>query len=239
VGIPDVTVQAVVDAVTQPAGKFAYDGALGLILASKYPLQAREFQDFIDDSTSNHRGALYAEIELNKQTHVVACTHPTANLSIEYPASGKHGSWEGENRFMQEQMIAFANAKAGGNPILFGGDFNCSIANPATAVDGEFAANCQLWRDNGFSDPAAEQLPCTFCYEENLLLQPEGNRGGTQLDHVFIKNLDASARTVARRIFDDPVSIEALVPPSELEPEESPKLTHPSDHYGVEVKITF
>lgn len=239
VGIPDVTVQAVVDAVTQPAGKFAYDGALGLILASKYPLQAREFQDFIDDSTSNHRGALYAEIELNKQTHVVACTHPTANLSIDYPTSGKHGSWEGENRFMQEQMIAFANAKAGGNPILFGGDFNCSIANPATAVDGEFAANCQLWRDNGFSDPAAAQLPCTFCYEENLLLQPDGNSGGTQLDHVFIKNLDASARTLARRVFDDPVSIEALVPPSELKPEDSPKLTHPSDHYGVEVEITF
>ncbi len=239
VGIPDVTVQAVVDAVTQPAGKFAYDGALGLILASKYPLQAREFQDFIDDSTSNHRGALYAEIELNKQTHVVACTHPTANLSIDYPTSGKHGSWEGENRFMQEQMIAFANAKAGNNPIFFGGDFNCSIANPANGVDGEFAANCQLWRDNGFSDPAAEQLPCTFCYEENLLLKPEGNSGGTQLDHVFIKNLDASARTVARRVFDDPVSIEALVPPSELKPEDSPQLTHPSDHYGVEVQITF
>ncbi len=168
-----------------------------------------------------------------------ACTHPTANLSIDYPTSGKHGSWEGENRFMQEQMIAFANDKAGGNPIFFGGDFNCSIANPATAVDGEFAANCQLWRDNGFSDPAAEQLPCTFCYEENLLLQPDGNSGGTQLDHVFIKNLDASARTVARRVFDDPVSIEALDPPSELKPEDSPKLTHPSDHYGVEVEITF
>jgi len=72
-----------------------------------------------------------------------------------------------------------------------------------------------------------------------LLLEPEGNSGGTQLDHVFIKNLDASARTIARRVFDDPVSIEALVPPSELTPEDSPELTHPSDHFGVEVNITF
>ncbi|MDH4041872.1 MAG: endonuclease/exonuclease/phosphatase family protein [Gammaproteobacteria bacterium] len=239
VGIPDVTVQAVVDAVTKPAGKFAYDGALGLILASKYPLEAREFQDFIDDSTSNHRGALYAEINLNKQTQVVACTHPTANLSIAYPTSGKHGSWEGENRFMQEQMIAFANTKAGKNPIFFGGDFNCSIANAATGVDGEFAGNCQLWLDNGFADPAGEQLPCTFCYEDNLILKPDGNTGGTGLDHVFVKNLEAGSSLVARRVFDTPVSIEALVPPSELMPEDSPKMTHPSDHFGVEVDVKY
>ena len=71
VGIPDVTVDAVIDAVTQPAGKFAFDGALGLILASRYPLEAREFQDFIDDSTSNRRGALYAEINLNDEAHLV------------------------------------------------------------------------------------------------------------------------------------------------------------------------
>ncbi len=239
VGIPDVTVDAVVEAVTKPAGKFAYDGALGLILASKYPLEAREFQDFIDDSTSNHRGALYAEINLNKQIHVVGCTHPTANLSISYPTSGKHGSWQGENRFMQEQMIAFANAKAGDNPIYFGGDFNCSIANPANGVDAEFGDNCQLWRDNGFADPVGEQLPCTFCYEENLILKPDGDSGGTALDHVFVKNLESTSSLVARRVFDTPVSMEALVPPSELAPEDSPKLIHPSDHFGVEVDVKY
>jgi endonuclease/exonuclease/phosphatase family metal-dependent hydrolase len=232
-------VEAVVDAVTQPAGKFAFGGALGLVLASKYPLEAREFQDFIEDSTSNHRGALYAEIELNKQTHVVGCTHPTADLSssIDYPSSGKHGSWEGENRFMQQQMIAFANAKAGDNPIYFAGDFNCSIASAANGVDGEFADNCQLWLDDGFVDPAAEQLPCTFCNDENLILEMEGGSGDFLLDHVFVKNLDRTNAIVAERVFDDPVSIEALVPPAELQPEDSPMMTHPSDHFGVELDI--
>ena len=241
VGIPDVTVEAVVEAVTQPAGKFAFGGSLGLMLASKYPLEAREFQDLVDDSTSNHRGALYAEIQLNKQTQVVGCTHPTADLSdtIDYPTSGKHGSWEGENRFMLEQMIAFANAKAGDNPIIFAGDFNCSIANAANGVSGEFDANCQLWRDNGFADPAGEQLPCTFCYEENLLLKPDGRSGGKLLDHVFVKNLDTTSRLRARRIFDTPVSIEALVPPSELKPADSPMLTHPSDHFGVQLELIY
>ena len=73
VGIPDVTVDAIVEAVTQPTGKFAFGGALGLMMASKYELQLREFQDFIDDSSVNHRGALYAEIDVNEQSHVVSC----------------------------------------------------------------------------------------------------------------------------------------------------------------------
>jgi exonuclease III len=240
-GLPDITVDALVEAVTQPAGKFAYGGALGLMLASKYPLEAREFQDFIEDSSGNHRGALYAQITVNKQSQVVGCTHPAANLSatIAYPPSGKHGSWEGENRFMQQQMIAFANKKAGNNPIFFGGDFNCSIANASNGVDGEFDANCQLWLDDGFVDPAGEQLPCTFCYEENLILKPGGRSGGTLLDHVFVKNLDSTSQIAAQRVFDTPVSIEALVPPADLAPEDSPKLTHPSDHYGVELEIKY
>ena len=239
VGIPDITVEIMVDTVTQPAGLFSYDGALGLILASRYELQAREFQDFIDDSSSNHRGALYAEIELNKQKHVVGCTHPTANLegTIPYPESGKHGSWEGENRYMQEQMIAFANQKAGDNPIFFAGDFNCSIANPGNGVQADFASNCELWLADGFVDPAGEQLPCTFCEAENLILQPAGGTGSWVLDHVFVKNIKDPDAIVAERVYDEPVSIEALVPPSELQPEDSPIMTDPSDHYGVELDI--
>jgi endonuclease/exonuclease/phosphatase family metal-dependent hydrolase len=245
VGIPGLTVEILVDTVTQPAGKFSFDGSLGLMLASKYELLAREFQDFIDDSSTNHRGALYAEIEVNKQTHVLGCTHPTANLSatLDYPPSGKHDSWEGENRFMQEQMIAFVNDKAGDNPIFFGGDFNCSIANASNGVDADFPDNCRLWLTDGFTDPAADQLPCTFCEDENLILQggqgeqKEGDTGHWLLDHVFVKNLETADAIVVERVFDDPVSIEALVPPSQLKPEDSPMLTHPSDHFGVELDI--
>ena len=245
VGIPGITVELLVEAVTQPAGKFGFDGSLGLMLASKYELLAREFQDFIEDSSGNHRGALYAEIEVNKETHVLGCTHPTANLSatIDYPASGKHDSWEGENRFMQEKMIAFVNDKAGDKPIFFSGDFNCSIANASNGVDADFPDNCQLWLTDGFTDSAADQLPCTFCEDENLILQggqgeqKEGDTGHWLLDHVFVKNLETSDAIVAERVFDDPVSIEALNPPSELEPEDSPMLTHPSDHFGVELDI--
>lgn len=241
VGIPDVTVQQVVDVVTQPAGIFAFDGSLGLILASKYPLKKREFQDFIDDSTGNHRGALYAEVELNNKKHVVGCTHPTANLAatIAYPASGSFNSWEEENLFMQTEMISFVNAKAGSNAILFGGDFNCSIENIPNAHDADFAPNCQVWLNDGFSDPSADQLPCTFCEADNLVLQPGGGTDAFFLDHIFVKNLIPAAPIVAERVFDDPVSISALNPVSELQVIDSPLLTHPSDHFGVRLDVVL
>jgi endonuclease/exonuclease/phosphatase family metal-dependent hydrolase len=143
---------------------------------------------------------------------------------------------------MQEEMIAYANDKAGDRPIFFAGDFNCGLPNASNGVVGELADNCQLWLDNGFVDPAGEQLPCTFCYDENLVLQEEEGQQGTGnelIDHVFVKNLPATSRFVAARIFDDPVSIEALVPPSELQPEDSPMMTHPSDHFGVELETTW
>jgi endonuclease/exonuclease/phosphatase family metal-dependent hydrolase len=244
VGLPNITVDALVDLVTQPSvGVFAFDGSLGLILASRYKLSNLEFQDFIDNSSSNHRGALYAEINVNEQTHVIGCTHPTANLSVPYPTAGNFGSWGEENRFMQEQMITFVNNKAGNNPIYFAGDFNCSIANASNQVDADFADNCQLWLDDGFTDPAADQLGCTFCSDENLILIGEkvpggaGGEGNTLLDHVFIKNVENSNEITAERVFDDPVEIQSLDPVQELSLEDSPLTTHPSDHFGVKVAI--
>ena len=243
VGLPNITVDKLVDIVTQPAGEFAYGGSLGLILASRYELSNVEFQDFIDNSSSNHRGALYAEIEVNDQTHVLGCTHPTANLAVPYPTAGNFDSWEEENRFMQEQMITFVNNKAGDNPIYFAGDFNCSIANASNEVDADFAENCQLWLDDGFTDPAADQLGCTFCSDENLILIEEqtsgggGGDGNQLLDHVFIKNVENSNEITAERVFDDPVEIQAFEPVQELSLEESPLTTHPSDHFGVKVDI--
>lgn len=239
VGLPGITVDSLVDAVTQPVGKFAYDGALGLMLASRYPLENRHFQDFVEDSSAIHRGALYADIQVNGRHHLVGCTHTTANLSgsIPYPESGKFGSWEAENFFMQQQLIGFANNKAGGRPIFFAGDFNCSIANPANGVDAEFPDSCKAWLDDGFADPVAEQLPCSFCAEENTLRKMQGSSGDTLLDHVFVKNVADNAMMTAERVLDDQVSIEALDPVSELAPEESPAMSHPSDHFGVEVRV--
>lgn len=245
VGIPNITVDALVNVVTQPAGKFAFDGSLGLLIASRYELSNTEFQDFIDNSSGNHRGALYAEIEVNNESHVIGCTHPTANLSatIDYPASGNFSSWETENRFMQEQMIAFVNIKAGDRPIYFAGDFNCSIANASNGVAEDFAESCQLWLDDGFVDPAAEQLPCSFCSEENLVLNPQqisgggGGEGDALLDHIFVKNAPKAILITAERVFDDPVTIEALSPEQDLSLEDSPLLTHPSDHFGVQIDV--
>lgn len=239
VGTPDITVDALVETVTQPTGKFTYGGSLGLLLASRYPLENRKFQDLIEDSSTNHRGALYADIQVGSESYVVGCTHTTANLSssIDYPPSGKHGSWQGENLFMQRKLMAFAQKKAAGRPILMAGDFNCGLANAANNVDGEWQENCQSWLDAGFQDPAAEQLPCTFCYSENTILQLGDGSTDTFLDHIYVKNFKPNTAMQAERVFDDPVSVEATNPATDLAPEDSPIMMHPSDHYGVELEI--
>jgi hypothetical protein len=70
----------------------------------------------------------------------------------------------------------------------------------------------------GFADPTAEQLTCTFCNDENLILlaEPEPSSGNFLLDHVFVKNLATANAIGAVRVFDNTVAIEALIPPSEL-----------------------
>jgi hypothetical protein len=94
--------------------------------------------------------------------------------------------------------------------------------------------------DVGFVDPSREQLPCTYCVTENLVLIEEDasdNSPDLLLDHVFVKNLATADEIRIERVFQNTVAIEALIPPSELQPEESPKLTHPSDHFGIELDI--
>ena len=50
---------------------------------------------------------------------------------------------------------------------------NSSIAYTSNGVDADFPDNCQLWLTDGYADPAAEQLPCSFCNDQNLILQME------------------------------------------------------------------
>jgi hypothetical protein len=117
------------------------------------------------------------------------------------------------------------------------GDFNCGLANAANNVAGEWPENCQTWLDAGFADPGAEQLPCTFCYSENTLLQPGSGNPDIFIDHVYVRNFKPATPMRAERVFDDLVSVEATSPPTELAAEDSPIMLHPSDHYGVELEV--
>ena len=244
VGIPNITVEKLVDAVTKPSGEFSYEGATGTILASKYPLNNIEFQDFINDSSTTHRGVIYAEITLNNTDHVIGCTHLTANLdgALPYPEGGKHGSWEGENEFQVKRMIDYANKKAGTNPLYLTGDFNCGLENVTQGVGSEFPTSCQHIINDGFADPAADAVGCTYCETSNLILNEAfgDTKGGKNIyiDHVYIKNISPTTANTMR-IFDDSVEINALDPAQELTIENSPLLTHPSDHFGTQVEFIF
>ena len=117
------------------------------------------------------------------------------------------------------------------------GDFNCGLPNPANNVGGEWPENCQTWLDAGFADPGAEQLPCTFCYSENTLLQGESGNPDIFIDHIYVKNFKPATPMRAERVLDDLVSVQATNPPTELAAEDSPIMLHPSDHYGVELEV--
>ncbi len=59
------------------------------------------------------------------------------------------------------------------------------------------------------------------------------------LDHVFVKNVSNTLAITAERIFDERVEIEALNPEQELLQDSSPMSTHPSDHFGVQINVSF
>ena len=208
-----------------PAGLFAFDGSNGLILASKFPLQDRQVVDFFDESTTSHRVALLATVSVDGVPHQVACTHLTSNLDGLVPYTGTLGSWQNEGRTQADLLSGTAQSRAGIQPALLLGDFNCSIANGQTAVAADFQSNCERIITSGWSDPAGEELGCSFC-TANTLNRNNPQIAGTRdllLDHVFTRNLGADPTQVS-------LELQQLVAAGGTQ-------TNLSDHYAVRITI--
>jgi len=222
-------------AATKPAALFAFDGSNGLLLLSRYPLQDTQFIDFVDKSTTNHRVALFATIEIDGKHHILGCTHLTANLK-DVPYTGSFSSWEEENYSQAADIISFHKktySYGTFNPhlIYLAGDFNCSMANNATGVIGDFEDSCQQFRDAGYFSPGMDKLGCSFC-EDNLLNMSKGEgEGNLLLDHVFIKYpLDTDLPTQVETVFNNVI---------EVETSEGKQDANLSDHFGVRVRIPY
>ncbi len=195
VGTDDI--EAAFESVVKPTGLFAFGGSTGLILLSKTPFSETQVLDFIDKSTTNHRAALFATVNVGGVNHRVSCTHLTANLGNSVPYSGPFASWEDEGNQQAQDIIDFATTYAGADPTYLAGDFNCSVPNAATGVVGDFEANCQRLFDVGYASLGSEQLSCSFC-DDNVLNTAKaggGGEGNLLLDHVFTKNIAAGTIT--------------------------------------------
>jgi hypothetical protein len=100
------------------------------------------------------------------------------------------------------------------------GDLNCGAATEtAIAEDPDSFARLVA---AGFVDPYAGD--CTWCDSNPMT----GGGGDVILDHVMLRGMPADVQPQARRVLDDPISIE--VGGSSLE-------TYRSDHYGVAVTL--
>ena len=204
-----------------PAGLFAFEGAPGVVLASKLPLESAQVVDFFDITTVSRRVGVLATVTKNGVRHRVGCTHLQSNLDGLIPYTGALGSWGGEQRGQGERFRDAALAYGGADPIYLAGDFNCSFGVSSSGVASELTQTCEVFTKAGFADPATAQLPCTFCSSNNLVAENSSisESRDTLLDHVFVKNPIYSGLQT-ERVFTEIVTAGGSA-------------TNLSDHFGV------
>jgi hypothetical protein len=93
-----------------PAIEYAYGSSFGIGLSSAYPFAQQEIKVF--ESTINRRAAIYASIETPVGQVHAFCTHLTA-VFVDIPWPKPTGSWEEEQATQIDQLVAWANEKAG------------------------------------------------------------------------------------------------------------------------------
>jgi endonuclease/exonuclease/phosphatase family metal-dependent hydrolase len=196
----------------QPADLFAFDGASGLLVASKSPLSDLTVLDFdqVAATTLTHRVALVADVTgsgVFGQGATVACTHISSDTPFPYP--GTADSWEDEALRQVQALTAALQTRRADGPLLVAGDLNCSVGNSTTGAGSEAEAVCGVLSAAGFDDPAAATIDCTLC-DDNLVVQKRDFGGGTDvmLDHVMVLGLDEVVTVTADRVFDETVSVE-------------------------------
>ncbi len=198
---------------------YAYDGAFGTGILSKWPLKSTELLTL--DSTTNRRGVVHAVVEAPDGDMDVYCTHLTAVFStIPYPRA--EGSWGTEQAEQITTMRAWIDSTATTGRIALLGDFNTGPAGDGFSA--EVSANYTALSAD-FTVPYLDGSPtCTFC-DANPLVGGEGT-GGVVIDHVLLRGLDGSFS--GERVLDE--AITAMSCDTEI-------AAAYSDHYGVRVEV--
>jgi len=168
-------------------GLFAYGGSDGLMMMSRRPLENTRVVDFTDISTLNRRRALVADVPAGDTTITVACTHLTADLSALAPYPGPFDNWGPENRAQIDRLL---DAVKGDQPTVVMGDFNCGIGDDTLHLAEELPSSCEAMEAGGFDDPTRTLWPgCTWCSDNTINAQGEGEHTNALIDHVYIRGL--------------------------------------------------
>lgn len=206
---------------------FAYQGQVGLMILSQYPLIRVGFRDLKEVSTTIRRGILHADIKIGDKKFFVGCTHLTANLSQSVPYTGNQfKSWEQENFVQAKKIIEVVDAWGEKSPQVIMGDFNCSKQFRSRKISEDFPKSCLYFESKKFKDDLFKNGPkCTFC-QNNTLVKDEKNY---LIDHIYTRYFGkAIKRGESQIIFTQKVPLKV---------KEKVVKSHLSDHFGVETPV--
>jgi len=215
-----------------PNAGLAFNGRNGVMILSKHPLS--DVETLVVPGTWNRRVITRATATLPGNRRVaVYCNHLTPVFdNVAFPYTGRHGcgevgrtGWATEQLAQERRLVQWVNQTAGTTPALILGDFN---TGPASAgVTAEAGENYDYLRMQLTPALPANYAPtCTYC-PDNVL---NGMRTEpVWIDHVFLKNLPATAVRSFERTYTDT----SVVVPA------APGRVHLSDHYGVRVVLSL
>jgi endonuclease/exonuclease/phosphatase family metal-dependent hydrolase len=188
-----------------PAIEYAYGGSFGIGLLSAYPIKAQETKLF--ESTTNRRAGIYALLDTPLGDVHTFCTHLTAVFdAIEYPKGT--GSWEEEQALQVEQLVAWANEKAGSDgQVLLMGDMNTGPAGDGYVA--EVPTHYEKFLAAGFDNPYIAQPGhlCTFCADNPIIARGSDDKTSEVIDHVLMRGFQG-VTTSAKRAVDQGLEVE-------------------------------
>lgn len=217
-------------------GLFTYQGNTGIMLLSRHPFLKTEIIDLKELSTTVHRGAIYAKVQIENRPLHLLCTHLTSYLS-DVPYAGNFKSWNEENYqqayTLAQWVLRYAKGTTADESILFMGDFNSGPSLPARHIEAEVPETFQMLIHNNFYDHYVydPQVECSFCLSNTLVPKnPQAGNKNILIDHFFSKNFAGQfdilkARLILKETFALPVK------------EKKFERQNLSDHYGLKIKI--
>jgi endonuclease/exonuclease/phosphatase family metal-dependent hydrolase len=228
---------------TNPNAGLAFDGQAGVMLLSKFPLEGAE--QWVIPGTWNRRVILRATAKLSGGLSVdVYCNHlPSVFYQPAFPYTGDYGlgdqsskGWENELMLDAQKLVAWVQTRSGSNRAVILGDFNASPEMKDYAIEPDGAAAYDYLKSQ-FTEavPADFKPKCTYCGKgENFLAGPMGPN--TWIDHIFVKNIPATAAKSYERRFTQAV---VAVPASDAGADAGPAAVALSDHFGVHTVISI
>ncbi len=215
---------------TETNADIAFRGQSSTMILSKHPLS--NIENVVMPGTWNRRVITVATATLPSGAEVdVYCNHLTPLFnSLTFPYTGRYGEgmsgaagWASEQLLQANKLVALVEERSATRPAVILGDFNTGRANLGDGLSDEAPLTFDRLNEAFTLGVAGDYTgQCTYCADNANDAEDMNN---VWIDHIFIRNLEASAVISTERTFD-----QATVPTDN-------GMVPPSDHYGLQSTI--